>query len=416
MVDLCERVDLRTVNKRVLEALAKAGALQDLGPTERLLAGLDRAVAAAQQVQRAAGLGQQSLFGMDSGLADPNPLPVVPPPSEQERLGWEKEALGFFLTNHPFEAAARSASRLTTANTSQITEEMTNERVTLAGAIMRVRRIITKKQETMAVAVIEDLHGSIEAVIFPRVYAASQDLWTEDTIVIVKGRVAIRRVEAQGEEDPRGVPEILVESAELWTAGREPEEATAADLVGGARSAAEKARHTPAHPEPVEGSMVRQAHHERVFGRAPSTGSQKPMSPPPPQPSPSPSRWEGETLSPSPTRGEDDGEGWRDPPQNLACEAAPSPPPPAAGEREEGRRIAIVFRESGERAVDMDRLRLLHGALAREGGEDPYVIVFEGQEGRQHLVGDHLRTRYSAQLAQEIEGILGVGSMEITPI
>ena len=66
--------------------------------------------------------------------------------------------------------------------------------------------------------------------------------------------------------------------------------------------------------------------------------------------------------------------------------------------------------------MDLDRLLLLHGALERERGEDPYVIIFEGQEGRQHLVGDQLRTRYSSELAQEIEGILGAGSVQVSSL
>src|SRR5206468_1771023 len=86
--DFCERLDLRTVNKRVLEALAKGGALDAFGPRERVLAGLDRAMAAAQQAQKAAGMGQQSLFGLDPVLTQNNDLPVVPPPPDQQKLAW----------------------------------------------------------------------------------------------------------------------------------------------------------------------------------------------------------------------------------------------------------------------------------------------------------------------------------------
>ncbi|MPZ15145.1 MAG: DNA polymerase III subunit alpha [Chloroflexi bacterium] len=254
--ELCERVDLRTANRRVLEALTKAGALDAFGQRERVLAALERAMAAGQQAQRAAGVGQQSLFSADTGLAEASPLPEAPSESDRQRLAWEKEALGFFLSSHPYQAAARALSPRVTATTSQITDELKGERVTIAGAIMNVRKVVTKRQESMAVVQMEDLHGAIEAVVFPRTYATDPDLWREDSIVIVNGRIDVRRVETQGDDEVRGVPEIIVDSAEMWTPppdGERPEEVVHLDEPAPYVNGTADATHEVAQPaEPFE--------------------------------------------------------------------------------------------------------------------------------------------------------------------
>src|SRR5205814_1818166 len=155
---------------------------------ESVLASLDRAMAAGQSVQKAAGAGQASLFGFDSGTQDAGGLVAAAPVSDQQRLAWEKEALGFPLSNHPFEAAARELAAEVTANTSQISDEMVGDKITISGVIMQVRRIVTKKGDTMVVAKLEDLHGAIEVVVFPRTYTSNPGIWHEDAIVVVNGK------------------------------------------------------------------------------------------------------------------------------------------------------------------------------------------------------------------------------------
>jgi hypothetical protein len=140
-------------------------------------------------------------------------LPSVPPISDQQRLAWEKESLGFFLSNHPFERAARHLASKVTVNSSQITEESKGERVTVAGCVMSVRKVITKRSETMCIAHIEDLHGSIEVVGFPRTYQQYADLWVEDSILVVQGKVDARDDRLQ----------IIAEGLEAWDPGQNVE-------------------------------------------------------------------------------------------------------------------------------------------------------------------------------------------------
>ena len=113
LADLCQRIDLRLANKRVLESLIKVGALDDLGHPAQLLVALDDAIAYGQAQQRDRVSGQVSLF--DSLGADEvqleRPLPVTTPASSRERLRWEKELIGLYLSDHPLGELAGEIGR-----------------------------------------------------------------------------------------------------------------------------------------------------------------------------------------------------------------------------------------------------------------------------------------------------------------
>jgi len=410
--DLCERVDLRTVNKRVLEALARGGALDAFGARERVLAAIDRALAAGQQAQRAADLGQQSLFGGDLGGSQETSLPVVPPASDRQRLQWEKEALGFFLSNHPFQTAAASLAGKVTANTSQITEDMKGDRVTLAGAIMNVRRVTTKKQETMAIAQIEDLHGGISAVVFPRTYAANPQIWREDNVVVVSGRIEVRRVESQGtDEDLRGVPELLVDSATEWTPEEfpspgpedgdfestfdleppsyEPEDSIVGFELGSPEDSASAEANEMNSKEALE---VRELGAAYDAGASVDAGELRDAA------GPTASSEAATPASPI-----------RNPQSAIRNPEAPQ----SAIRNPEAPSVTFVFVESGDPANDLDRLRRLHAALSHWRGDDPFMISFDGERGRRQLVGDELRISFCPQLQTEVEAILGQGCVRL---
>jgi DNA polymerase-3 subunit alpha len=214
--EFCRRQDLHTVNKRVIESLIKCGAMDPLGQREVLLDAkrLDSAIAAAQIDQKAALTGQASLFdvfgGAESLASATSPVSettdgVAPPPS-RERAIWEKEVLGFQFGDHPFmEAAAWLAGQLT-HDTSQLTAKLSGEKVKIAGFVTGVRRILTKNKSQMAVLVLEDLHGSIEAVVFPRIYERAAEVFREDAILVVEGKVDTRSDR----------PQIVVDRAEEW--------------------------------------------------------------------------------------------------------------------------------------------------------------------------------------------------------
>ena len=192
LVEFCEQVDLRLLNKRVLESLIKAGAFDSLGSRRtQLLAVLDRAMELGQKLQRETENGQHGLFvgGADTPPPPPFELPDVPDWTESERLAAEKEVLGFYVTGHPLEKYMHRLGALTRHDTSSI-EEMANEApVTLAGILRGLRVKPSKKGDLWASAQLEDLRGSAELLVFPQAYLQMQSVLKPDAALLIKGRV-----------------------------------------------------------------------------------------------------------------------------------------------------------------------------------------------------------------------------------
>ncbi len=190
LADLCSRVDLRLVNRRVLESLVKVGALDRLGHPAQLLDALDDALAAGQATQRDRLTGQTSLFDMAADAADlEKPLPVRSEAPLRERLRWEKELLGLYLSDHPLGEIAEPLGRFVTAYSGELGEELDQQRVVLGGIVTGMRTVITKSKSTMGVAMLEDLQGSLEVVVFPKVLELTGPSWRTEAIVLVAGRV-----------------------------------------------------------------------------------------------------------------------------------------------------------------------------------------------------------------------------------
>jgi len=208
--DLCRRVDLRTVNKRVLESLIKAGALAEIGPLATLLTNLDVALETGARHQRDVAAGQGTLFDLFAMPAEATPPPAATEGVEEiprrERLRWEKELLGLYLSEHPLGDIAGELPHYVTAYTGDLAEESDQARVTLGGIIVGARRIVTRAGSTMLVATLEDLNGTVEVVVFPKVFAETANAWAEDAIVLVNGRVDHRDEGSQ----------LLCETVHAW--------------------------------------------------------------------------------------------------------------------------------------------------------------------------------------------------------
>ena len=208
--DLCRRIDLRTVNKRVLESLIKAGALASLGALGPLLARLDTALDAGSRHQRDVAAGQGTLFDLFAVPMDV-PAPTLEAGGDdeiprRERLRWEKELLGLYLSEHPLGDIADQLPEYVTAYTGDLADESDQARVTLGGIIQGSRRVITRAGSTMLVATLEDLQGSVEVVVFPKVFSETVNAWADDSVVLVSGRVDRRDDTAQ----------ILCDTVHAW--------------------------------------------------------------------------------------------------------------------------------------------------------------------------------------------------------
>jgi DNA polymerase-3 subunit alpha len=215
--DVARRVDGRQVNRKVFEALIKCGSLDSLGANRaQLLDGLESAMDAAARATRDRASGQASLFG-DLGAA-PETAPrlrALPAPPVLEQLGWEKETLGIFVSGHPLSDVAEALARTGATAVRDIVSQEDGAIITVAGMLISVRRTITKAQAQMLIAVLEDMSGSIEVIVFPKSYALLQASFVQDAIVIVKGRVNVRERRGSGGGGEEPPPEVSVLASEV---------------------------------------------------------------------------------------------------------------------------------------------------------------------------------------------------------
>jgi DNA polymerase-3 subunit alpha len=196
--EFCEKVDLRLLNKRVLESLIKSGAMDSLGRRAQLMAVLDKAMDHAQKAQRDAESGQHGLFGVfqqEDAHADADKLPDTPDWDEHTRLQAEKEILGFFITGHPLDKYREKLEDLGALSTSDLAAMKTStgkdEMLTTAGIITNLRVLKSKRGDFYAQAALEDLTGSIEMLVFPDAYKKLQEKVKMEVPVLVRGGVRI---------------------------------------------------------------------------------------------------------------------------------------------------------------------------------------------------------------------------------
>jgi DNA polymerase-3 subunit alpha len=189
---LCREVDGRVLNKRVIESLIKAGALDTLGPSRAVLAaGVDRAMEAAQRAKSDRESGQGGLFG--GGAA----APVEEAPGAAEEwptatlLSYEKETLGFYLSGHPLQDEAPRLRGLVSHTTASLQEVQRPGPATLAGIVSALKKRRTKKGDAMAVFNLADLEGSVEVIVFPEAFARQRSLLEEDAALLVTGTVEV---------------------------------------------------------------------------------------------------------------------------------------------------------------------------------------------------------------------------------
>ncbi len=198
--DFCARIDHKAMNRKALDSLIKAGAFDSLGDRSVIMESVDRALQAGQQVQKAALAGQVSLFG---GPVEPAVAPLAasavlaaPAPVNEvvlkERLRWEKELLGLYLSEHPLTRMTEGLSAQASHTVLQLTDDVVGQKVTLGGMVVSLRKVVTKSQQTMLYAEFEDMTGTVEVVVFPRTLEGMRHTWEEDAILIVSGRLESR--------------------------------------------------------------------------------------------------------------------------------------------------------------------------------------------------------------------------------
>jgi DNA polymerase-3 subunit alpha len=195
--EFAESVDLRLLNKRVLESLIKSGAMDALGTRAQLMAVVDRAIEGGQKAQRDAESGQHGLFGVftqDDAPPEPEKLPNVPDWDEHQRLSAEKEILGFFITGHPLEKYADKLADFMALDTRTICDMKQGtgkDEISAGGVITGLRVLKSKKGDMYAQAALEDMSGKVDVLIFPEAYKKLAEKLKLEVPVLVRGSVRV---------------------------------------------------------------------------------------------------------------------------------------------------------------------------------------------------------------------------------
>lgn len=192
--DFTERVDSRSVNKRVLEGLIRAGAFDSANKSRaRLFATIDSAIESGQREQRSRANGQSDLFGAlaaTAPIADP-PLPDVPEWANHEMLRGEKETLGFYISGHPLSGYEEALRDFADADVDRLAGFTHGTVVTLGGVVIEMNVRTTKKGDRFGLFQLEDQYGSVKVVAWPDVFSKSNGVMKNDTAVLVRGRLEI---------------------------------------------------------------------------------------------------------------------------------------------------------------------------------------------------------------------------------
>ncbi|MFC2013165.1 DNA polymerase III subunit alpha [Chloroflexota bacterium] len=198
--DFCRRCDLRGANKRVIESLIKAGAFDSLGSRGSLLQNINRILSLAQREQQLKETGQSTMFDL-WGESTPVPttsleLPDADIPA-REKLAWEKELTGVYLSENILGSLASGIAAENATLCGQIGAEMAGQNAVVVGMVASAYNLFTRDQKPFVRAVLEDMGGRVEVMVWPRVYTDTRDLWEEGNILVVEGRVKMRDDQAQ---------------------------------------------------------------------------------------------------------------------------------------------------------------------------------------------------------------------------
>jgi len=188
--DLINRVETRDLNKKSLESLFKVGALDELGERNQLLSSVENILAFSKNLQRAKNSNQTSLFG-GIGLEAPSvTLVESDPATKKQRLQWEKELLGLYVSDHPASDYREYLEKMAIP-IRDLSNDMVGNKVKLGGIISRVHKVFLKNQnKAMLFVTIEDLNGKIELLVFPQTLERLEGVLGEDKMILAEGKLS----------------------------------------------------------------------------------------------------------------------------------------------------------------------------------------------------------------------------------
>lgn len=202
LYDFCSRIDTKAINKRVIESLIKAGAMDSFGNRRQMIESLDKYLLGITRDQKARDSGMVSLFalGEDEAAAQvkTDSFEKVPDFSHSEKLRMEKEMLGLYISDHPLNHLDIDPEELAHENTAQMKEKEDGENIRLVGIVTSSVKKLTKTKKQMLIAEFEDLFGMCPLVLFPGInYDKFADMVYADAVVILDGRVSRKNDDVQ---------------------------------------------------------------------------------------------------------------------------------------------------------------------------------------------------------------------------
>ena len=190
IAEFLARLGPKVINKKSLEALAMAGAMDELGERAELLFNMEKMLAYASNMQKSQDSGQNSLFGDAAELEIAKiEFEATTPATKKQRLSWERELLGMYVSEHPLSGIAHLIEPHRTVKINEIREAMEGEFVRVSGIFTSVQNILTRSNQKMGFARLEDLNSNIEVVVFPKMLDAYGEILLPDKIVAVDGYV-----------------------------------------------------------------------------------------------------------------------------------------------------------------------------------------------------------------------------------
>lgn len=394
--DFCRRVDLRLVQKRALESIIKAGALDAFAPRNQLVstAAIERLMNFSTDDHKAKEVGQISMFGGDSGMADKLVLPSPENIPDRTMLNWEKELLGLYVSGRPADKIRGMLQHAGTHEIVRLKDEngmVTAKEAKIAGEVVTIRKMVTKNGQVMAVAHVEDWQdsgGAIDVVLFPRTWDKFQDIVLQGSVLIFMGKVDASRGDLQiicenvsqnanvvmPEESSFGSPASSSFEPPAWLSDAPYDEETGEVMS------------SSAVPEPEMAMMVAPATQGAAAIRTPS-------------------------LEPQLAVASRDVPNW-----SAGLDLTADDEEEVIFDDEEKipeRWLMIYFHRSDDPDKDRRRLTRLHGILTSYPGQDRFTIVIEDKRQNFKMEFPNHTTSYCEDLERDLVSIIGEGNLAV---
>ena len=366
--DLAERLDSKSMNRRALEALAKAGAFDGIETRGAIVAAAEDIIKRARRAQELRESGQTSMFDL-FGTEVETPTPTVTLEEDMdatphEQLNWERELLGAYVSEHPLQAATLALQGRVDAQLAELTEDMAGNTQTVAGLVNSVRLLTTRKGDQFAAVMLEDLSGTAEVTVWPDQWALTKELWQPNQIVITTVNIRTRMDRLT----------LAVENVSAWN--EQMASAPRAEALGGATAT-------------VKVPPIKQA--------PPPAWMAKPR-----QPLPEPEVSEQSDVAPA---------------------VVPTPLPVAEPEAKQAQSaLWITIDESGDEAADVQLMEQLENGLkalkmVHAGSDAIYLRIRSGEQVEVLVCSDEWRLKANNQVVQFVSGTLGErGSVRMAPL